>query len=188
MPKLEYRRTVVDLNGAPDPRFGAGIAGHVCCPSWNKRIIEGPIMAKILVVEDFPPIATLLVTLLRRRGHQISREQTIAGALRLKGFFDHAILDIDLPDGNGVMLAERLLDQRLIGSVVFFTATRDVALLSRAMSLGLLVDKAAGLNRLLDTIQQLTDSAATRHAAVVGSVRATTTRSSGRSGIIAGFP
>ncbi len=102
MPKLEYRRTVVDLNDALVPTQATDVASDSSSKSRVRSDIEGPIMAKILVVEDFPPIATLLVTLLRRRGHQISREQTMAGALRLKGFFDHAVLDIDLPDGNGV--------------------------------------------------------------------------------------
>jgi response regulator of citrate/malate metabolism len=82
-------------------------------------------------------------------------ELTVAGALRHNRVFEHAVLDIDLPDGNGVALAVQLVHQHRVNSIVFFTATRDATDLSHAAQLGLVVDKAAGAERLLQAIEQL---------------------------------
>jgi CheY-like chemotaxis protein len=139
-------------------------------------------MARILVVEDFPPMATVVAKMLRRRGHQVACETSVTGALRLGEGFDYAILDLDLPDGDGVSLAEQLLDEGRIENVVFFTATRDRELLTRATSFGLIVDKAAGLDRLLAAVQRLSDADAASLVAVAGSPAAISVRSSGRSG------
>ena len=112
-------------------------------------------MAEILVVEDYPPVASTLTRMLRRRGHQVVSELTVAGALRHNRVFEHAVLDIDLPDGNGVALAVQLVHQHRVNSIVFFTATRDATDLSHAAQLGLVVDKAEGADRLLQAIEQL---------------------------------
>jgi len=112
-------------------------------------------MAEILVVEDYPPVASMLTRMLRRRGHQVVSELTVAGALRHNRVFEHAVLDIDLPDGNGVALAMQLVHQHRVNSIVFFTATRNETDLSHAAQLGLIVDKAEGADRLLQAIEQL---------------------------------
>jgi len=112
-------------------------------------------MAEILVVEDYPPVASMLTRMLRRRGHQVVSELTVAGALRHNRVFEHAVLDIDLPDGNGVALAMQLVHQHRVNSIVFFTATRDETDLAHAAQLGLVVDKADGADRLLQAIDQL---------------------------------
>jgi DNA-binding response OmpR family regulator len=112
-------------------------------------------MAEILVVEDFPPMASLVTMMLRRGGHTVVREETVAGALRHNRVFQHAVLDIDLPDGNGVRLGEQLLKEQRVTGLVFFTATNEEDTLSRALRLGLVVNKSQGPFRLLDAIQQL---------------------------------
>jgi len=112
-------------------------------------------MAEILVVEDYPPLASMLTRMLRRRGHQVVRELTVAGALTHNRVFEHAVLDIDLPDGNGVALAVQLVHQHRVNSIVFFSATRDATDLSHAAQLGLVVNKAEGPDRLLQAIEQL---------------------------------
>ncbi len=112
-------------------------------------------MAEILVVEDYPPMASLVTMMLRRGGHSVARELSVAGALRHSRVFQHAIFDIDLPDGNGVLLAERLLDEGRIASCVFFTATNDAETLAHASRLGVVVRKSDGPSRLLDAIRQL---------------------------------
>ncbi len=109
-------------------------------------------MAEILVVEDYPPMAAALVRLLTSEGHRVVREFTVAGALQHTVAFDHAVLDIDLPDGNGVDLAERLLERRCVSNIVFFTATHEVALLTRATRCGRVVDKSDGTRRLLECL------------------------------------
>lgn len=112
-------------------------------------------MAEILVVEDYPPVASMLTRMLRTRGHQVVRELTVAGALSHNRVFEHAVLDIDLPDGNGVALAVQLVHLHRVNSIVFFTATREATDLSHAAQLGLVVDKADGAERLLRAIEQL---------------------------------
>ncbi len=140
-------------------------------------------MAHFLVVEDFPPMATLLATAIRRDGHAVTRADRIATALSFNESFDYAVLDVDLPDGDGVQLATLLLDERRVDSVVFFTASRDMDVLSRAAGLGLVVDKAAGYDRLMAAVrQQVSHRGVPRRVAVAGSPEAHTTNATGRSG------
>ncbi len=140
-------------------------------------------MAHFLVVEDYPPMATLLVTALRREGHTVSRAGSIASALDINESFDHAVLDVDLPDGDGVALATVLLSEHRVDSVVFFTASRDLNTLMNAARLGLVVDKAAGYDLLMSSVRQLVsnDGIAGR-VAVAGSSEALTIHATGRSG------
>jgi CheY-like chemotaxis protein len=116
-------------------------------------------MADILVVEDYPPMATLLTRLLRSRGHEVTRELAVAAAMRHVRAFDHAILDIDLPDGNGVTLAQQLVRLRRVGSIIFFTATLEPDVLANAARLGRVVGKAEGVNRLISALEQLHEGA-----------------------------
>jgi CheY-like chemotaxis protein len=64
--------------------------------------------ARILVVEDDPNSATLLVDLLTAHGHTVSCEATgLAATRRLKDDpVDLVILDLRLPEQNGFMVAE----------------------------------------------------------------------------------
>ncbi len=105
-------------------------------------------------------MASLLAAMLRRCGHSVEREQTVAGALRDNRVFEHAVLDIDLPDGSGVLLGQQLLDEQRVTTLVFFSATREEKTLSHAASLGVVVNKSEGPGRLLDAIQRLEASAA----------------------------
>ncbi len=140
-------------------------------------------MAHFLVVEDFPPMATLLATAIRREGHTVSRAGSIANALSINESFDHAVLDLDLPDGNGVELATTLLTEHRVDSIVFFTASRDVQMLTEALRLGLVVDKAAGHDRLMSAVRQLaSNSGIAGRVAVAGSPETLTIHATGRSG------
>jgi len=112
-------------------------------------------MAEILVVEDYPPMASTLARLLRMRRHAVVREPTVAGAMQHSRCFDYAVLDIDLPDGNGVALAEHLRSLRSVPSILFFTATREAGVLSRARQLGVVVDKSEGVDKLIATFEHM---------------------------------
>jgi DNA-binding response OmpR family regulator len=82
-------------------------------------------VSKVLVVEDHPPLATVVAIGLRRSGHDVVRVGSVKRALETEGTFRCAVLDIDLPDGSGVELAQQLLDDARTECVVFYTATRD---------------------------------------------------------------
>ncbi len=135
-------------------------------------------MSRILLVEDYPPLATVLGVALRRAGHCAMRLDRVAKALALKEGFAGAVLDIDLTDGSGVDLAERLIDEGRVDWVIFFTANRTPSVLERARTLGVLIDKAAGVRPLLAAVESATAAA----AKVVGAENATLTRTPGRSG------
>jgi len=98
-------------------------------------------------------MASMLSRSLRSEGHRVIRELTVAGALTHTVAFDLAVLDIDLPDGNGVDLAEALFAGRRAKSIVFFTATRERSLLERAVEYGRVVDKSLGTQRLLECLE-----------------------------------
>jgi len=140
-------------------------------------------MAHFLVVEDFPPMASLLATALRHEGHTVTRVGCVAAIVCESETFDHAIMDVDLPDGNGVELAWRLLDDRRLSSVVFFTASRDPDMLAKAAKLGQVVDKAAGYDCLMAAVRKLgVGGQSARRVAVGGSAETITTHEPGRSG------
>ena len=98
-------------------------------------------------------MASMLSRSLRSEGHRVIRELTVAGALTHTVAFDLAVLDIDLPDGNGVDLAEELFAGRRAKRVVFFTATRERSLLERAVEYGRVVDKSLGTRGLLECLE-----------------------------------
>ncbi|MGB4468944.1 MAG: response regulator transcription factor [Azovibrio sp.] len=65
---------------------------------------------RILIVEDDRTLAENLYEYLESRGHQCDYAHTLAGAALLleDSGFDAAILDRNLPDGDGIGLARRL--------------------------------------------------------------------------------
>ncbi|HEY6556349.1 MAG TPA: response regulator [Polyangiaceae bacterium] len=109
-------------------------------------------MSRVLVVEDYPPLATVLAIGVGRLGHEVVRVGSAQRARAAEGEFDCAIVDIDLPDGCGVDLAEELLSSKRAAAIVFYTATRDQSLRSRGRALGTVVDKSEPLQGLLDVM------------------------------------
>jgi DNA-binding response OmpR family regulator len=103
---------------------------------------------KILLVEDDPELARTVERVLARYGHVTTVVGSVAAAEALSGTFDCGILDIDLPDGNGVPLAGRLLDRGQLGAVVFFSASTDADVVAEACEVGPFVAKAAGTREL----------------------------------------
>lgn len=107
---------------------------------------------RLLVVEDDVAVARALSRTLARRGFAVAVARSCTAARSFNESFDFAVLDLDLPDGNGVDLASQLLDDGKIPSVVFFTGSRDPALLARARKLGSVVVKSSGTTTVLALI------------------------------------
>jgi DNA-binding response OmpR family regulator len=103
---------------------------------------------KILLVEDDPELARTVERVLARYGHVTTTATSVAGAEALTDTFDCGILDIDLPDGNGVELAGRLLDRGQLGAIVFFSASTDPDIIAGAREVGPFVPKSAGTREL----------------------------------------
>ena len=79
----------------------------------------------VLVVDDDPLVCKALKFNLEQAGYQVSTASTAKAALELAGrnIFDVAILDIGLPDQNGLDLCKTLKAQRDL-PVIFLTARR----------------------------------------------------------------
>lgn len=111
-------------------------------------------MGQVLIVEDYPPLATVLSLALGRLGHGVAKANSVRRARTLSGPFEVGIIDIDLPDGSGVRLAEELLANGRVGRVVFYSASREERALADAARLGVVISKDAGLDPLLRVVHE----------------------------------
>ena len=66
-------------------------------------------MARILIVEDDPDVLSLMEHIILDDGHQVATAETVAIAniLLCAQHFDLVICDVNLPDGNGLHVADR---------------------------------------------------------------------------------
>jgi DNA-binding response OmpR family regulator len=78
---------------------------------------------RILLVEDDIPFASVLIGALRRLGHEVTHAPTVATALA-EPPVDIVLLDLGLPDGDGVTLCRRLRERGDVGIIVL-TARAD---------------------------------------------------------------
>lgn len=115
---------------------------------------------RVLLVEDDPELARTVERALARYGHMTLTVGSVSAAEALTATFDCGILDIDLPDGSGVRLAEGLLDRGVLGAVVFFSASSDPNVAAQAQELGPFVPKAAGTRELERALAEASSNAA----------------------------
>ena len=82
-------------------------------------------MAGILVIEDDPKISRLLGRIISGLGHQVSLTATLADGLAaaLATDFDVVLLDLTLPDGNGLSILQQLHDTRSTPEIIIVTGT-----------------------------------------------------------------
>jgi DNA-binding response OmpR family regulator len=82
---------------------------------------------RILLVEDDPAGADALKFLLRRRGHEVVVARTVAQAKQeMRDVLpDWVVLDLYLPDGNGVQILEMIHDRSLPVRVAVVTGVSD---------------------------------------------------------------
>ena len=91
---------------------------------------------RVLVVEDVPDARTALDRMLRRCGLQTSCAASLADALRLLDWRpDTIVLDLMLPDGNGVEVLRRVRTSGMAIQVAVVTATSDDRLLDEVQAL-----------------------------------------------------
>jgi DNA-binding response OmpR family regulator len=83
----------------------------------------------------------------------VSTASSVAEGLRLGEEHDWLVLDIELGDGSGVELAERLLARRRGRHIVFLTGCTDWSTLSRAAELGSVLRKPTGIRELLRALE-----------------------------------
>jgi two-component system, OmpR family, KDP operon response regulator KdpE len=116
---------------------------------------------RVLVVDDEPPIRKLLRMGLATQGHQVIEAQNGKAALELSAQKpDLIILDLGLPDMQGLDLLRRLRSQNEAVPIVVLSSRGDEAAKVQALDLGAddYVTKPFGMDELLARIR-----AALRH-------------------------
>ncbi|HEX2883944.1 MAG TPA: response regulator transcription factor [Candidatus Limnocylindria bacterium] len=114
---------------------------------------------RILVVEDDPGVRSVLDRGLRLAGYEPTLAVDIAGARArwAEGPWDLVLLDVMLPDGDGLDL---LTDRRTAGDatpVVLLSAREETELRARAQAAGVdaSIGKPFSYQELLDTVRGL---------------------------------
>jgi DNA-binding NarL/FixJ family response regulator len=118
---------------------------------------------RVMLVEDHPDFRRLMEGLL---GGQtdikvVAQAGSLAEARKHAAVvrFDVAVLDLSLPDGNGVNLIADLRRENPDMAVLILSATLDPASIDRAAEEGAdeVMDKLAPLDEILDTVRRLGD-------------------------------
>jgi DNA-binding response OmpR family regulator len=105
----------------------------------------------VLIVEDDQIIRNALVLLLSRLGYQVTAAETVAGGLAQLDGQHCAILDLNLPDGLGTAILDRIRAEKRTMRVAIASGTPDDDLWSEARKGGadLLLRKPFDVNLLL---------------------------------------
>jgi CheY-like chemotaxis protein len=92
----------------------------------------------LLLVEDDPIVAEVLVDLLRAQGHRVVHASHGLAALAesATSHFDAALLDLDLPGLDGLALARQLRTQGFVQPLIAITARADTDAEAQAMAAG----------------------------------------------------
>lgn len=98
----------------------------------------GPIRAKVLVVDDERPILMTLQALLERHGYQVLLANSAGGGL---GLLDEAkpdivLLDIGLPDANGLEVLATIKQRSPLVQVIILSAQDSLSNAIQAIKLG----------------------------------------------------
>ena len=116
-------------------------------------------MKKILLVEDDSKITLALGIRLRHTGYEVVTAPDAIGAMAqaLKHAPDVVVLDINLPGGDGFLVAERLRSQSVTATVpvIFITASKLPGLVGRAKQLGAVafLEKPFSASQLADALE-----------------------------------
>jgi len=109
----------------------------------------------VLIVEDDTLVRTALDHLLGRLGYQTVAVGSVAEGLAVLDGQACAILDLNLPDGLGTIILERIREEERPIRVAIATGTSDLGLLSDAERHrpDLVLRKPVDLNALLEWLR-----------------------------------
>jgi DNA-binding NarL/FixJ family response regulator len=116
---------------------------------------------RVMLVEDHPDFRRLMEGLLGGQADikVVAQAGSLAEARKHAAVvrFDVAVLDLSLPDGNGVNLIADLRRENPDMAVLILSATLDPASIDRAAEEGAaeVMDKLAPLDEILDTVRRL---------------------------------
>jgi DNA-binding response OmpR family regulator len=95
-------------------------------------------MVKVLLVEDDAQISKSLSVSLQYGGYEVATAETVAdGWSKISNFnFDVLLLDVNLPDGNGIELCKKVRDTGNQVPVLFLSARTDEEVAVAGLSVG----------------------------------------------------
>jgi DNA-binding response OmpR family regulator len=110
-------------------------AARVYCLGLEAR---NQMTSSVLVVEDDPSIRSGLMALLQMRGHSVATAGSVAeAASQLDADTPtHLVLDLNLPDGPGTEILQRIRIASLSVRVALVTGASDTSLMNEARTLG----------------------------------------------------
>lgn len=93
---------------------------------------------KILIIEDDPQILKALKMNLTYSGYQVLTAETLESATKKLSevSFDAILLDINLPDGNGLEYYHEIRGQEIETPILFISARTDEETVVKAMNIG----------------------------------------------------
>jgi DNA-binding NtrC family response regulator len=121
---------------------------------------------RLLVLEDDPPLSDVLCESLRDLGHQAMAARTMAEALHLleRNDFEVALLDLMLPDGSGLDVLRRMVEETLPTEAIVLTGHASIGTALQAMKLGAYdyQTKPASIEELEVLVEKAADKARLR--------------------------
>jgi CheY-like chemotaxis protein len=140
---------------SPNQQLFATSPAHATCPNLKRGTLEtrlnevDSVALTMLVVDDNDNLRNAMSRLLARHGFDVTTANTVSEARLLTRAFDFGVIDITLPDGDGIAVAEELMRDGALQKVVFFTEAGEDA---RARASGPVVSKSDGIRALTETL------------------------------------
>jgi two-component system, OmpR family, response regulator len=149
-----------------------------------------------LLVEDDLPFATALLNLLKLRGYTMDASQTLADAVDKQQFaqWDFVLLDLHLPDGDGLDFLKLLRSKRIQTPVIVLTAKDQISDRVRGLDAGAddYLLKPFDAEELLARLRAVSRRAAVSSASAAGTsvvtVRDLTIDMTRGAAVVAGLP
>lgn len=116
-------------------------------------------MIRVLIVDDHASFRQPLMFMIERESDLtvVGQAGSLADARRMLEGMDVAILDLDLPDGNGVALIHELRESSPNCSIMILTASVDRSELARTVEAGAagILHKSSRIDEIIDGIRRL---------------------------------
>jgi two-component system, OmpR family, KDP operon response regulator KdpE len=107
---------------------------------------------EILVIEDDDRMRSVLRTALVAERYSVQEASTVAGAVLLatQRFFDVILLDLGLPDGNGIQVIHKVRETKLGVPIIVLSASRNERDKIKALDAGAddFINKPVGMGEL----------------------------------------